>query len=370
MTKIEKQASSYHSISSIHSRLVKSVGAQAIRQIANIIFQIISIPLFLHYWGKDLYGEWLLLVTIPTYFSIADLGFGSVAGSEMTMLASKGDKEAVLEVFQSSWVVISLISVVIFLITIIVLPNMPINRLMNISRISENQTYLILFLLMGQVVLSQQTTLFTAAYKSSGDYALNTVMRTIEFVAVNTLIIVVIACGGGPLEAAIAGLVGWSIGNTIIFLDLKHRLPWLHHGWRHSSRVTICRLVIPSLSLLSLPLAYSITLQGALVVVGSMLGPTAVVVFSTSRTLARLIRQITNTLTDSAWPELSSAFGRGDISIARRLHRYTSQITLWIGFIFGIFMMMCGPLIFAFWTHRKIAFEPANIYIFNIISDF
>ena len=38
-------------------------------------------------------GEWILLNTIPSYLGLSDVGFGSVAGNEMTMLAAAQDFE-------------------------------------------------------------------------------------------------------------------------------------------------------------------------------------------------------------------------------------------------------------------------------------
>lgn len=40
--------------------------------------------------GENYYGEWLLLFTIPGYFSVADFGLGSSSSAEMSMMEESG----------------------------------------------------------------------------------------------------------------------------------------------------------------------------------------------------------------------------------------------------------------------------------------
>src|SRR5438128_6286169 len=93
--------------SNLKSRLFKSIGANAYGQLVSVGIQLISVPIFLHYWGVELYGEWLILSAIPAYLSLSDIGFASVAGNDMTMRMAKGDQHGALEVYQSIWLLIS-----------------------------------------------------------------------------------------------------------------------------------------------------------------------------------------------------------------------------------------------------------------------
>ncbi len=34
--------------------------------------QLVSVPVFLHFWGPKLYGEWLVLSAIPVYLGFTD----------------------------------------------------------------------------------------------------------------------------------------------------------------------------------------------------------------------------------------------------------------------------------------------------------
>jgi hypothetical protein len=84
----------------LKAKLLRNLGANAYGQAITILIQLVSVPLYLHYWGKQLYGEWLILSAIPAYLALSDIGFASVTANDMTMRVANGDRHGTLEVFQ------------------------------------------------------------------------------------------------------------------------------------------------------------------------------------------------------------------------------------------------------------------------------
>ena len=78
-------------------------------KLSSTVVQFIQIPVFLHFWSVPLYGEWMIVNSIPAYLSFSNAGFGSVAGNEMTMMVARDDRDGALRVFQSCWWLISFI---------------------------------------------------------------------------------------------------------------------------------------------------------------------------------------------------------------------------------------------------------------------
>ncbi len=66
-------------------RLLLGFAINWIGKLASTIIQLIQVPVFLHFWSTPLYGEWMIVNSIPAYLSFSNIGFGSVAGNEMTM---------------------------------------------------------------------------------------------------------------------------------------------------------------------------------------------------------------------------------------------------------------------------------------------
>ena len=55
-------------------RILHGLGANAYGQLVAIVIQLAGVPILLHAWGTQLYGEWLILAAIPTYLSMTDFG--------------------------------------------------------------------------------------------------------------------------------------------------------------------------------------------------------------------------------------------------------------------------------------------------------
>ena len=72
-------------------RILHGLSANAYGQLVVIVIQLAGVPILLHAWGTQLYGEWLILAAIPTYLSMADLGFSQSAGNDMTARMARGD---------------------------------------------------------------------------------------------------------------------------------------------------------------------------------------------------------------------------------------------------------------------------------------
>src|ERR1700712_5296595 len=85
------------------SRLILGFISNWVSKLANTVVQLVQVPVFLHFWSVPLYGEWMIVNSVPAYLAFSNIGFGSVAGNEMTMMTGRGDRDGALRVFQSCW---------------------------------------------------------------------------------------------------------------------------------------------------------------------------------------------------------------------------------------------------------------------------
>jgi O-antigen/teichoic acid export membrane protein len=335
-------------------RLVKGIGANAFGQIVTVIIQLVSVPLFLQAWGVELYGEWLTLSTIPSIFSMSDIGFASVAANEMTMEVAKGNRKNALDIFQSTWLFISSVSFAIILSVLAVIWFIPIQNWLNINKLSRYEVIGIVITLTLHVLIGLQTSLLQAGFRCEGNYARGTLLGSITRLSEYTILSVIAYLGAVPLVAAAFFLAARLIGTIFIWLELRKRSPWINYGWKAASLTTVKRLSRPAIAFMGLPLGHAFNNQGILTVVAITLGSKAVVIFSTLRTLSRLALQVMNIMNNAVWPELSVAFGIGDLDTARKLHRRSCQISVWLSFVFVVFLLLTGSWIIKVWTHGKI----------------
>src|SRR5579875_1422487 len=119
-------------------RLILGFVSNWISRLAGSIIQLVQVPVFLHFWSTPLYGDWLVVNAIPSYLSFSNIGFGSVAGNEMTMLMGRNDREGALRVFQSCWWLIVLLCAVVMLIFAAVLYALPVAGWLNLSVMTQS----------------------------------------------------------------------------------------------------------------------------------------------------------------------------------------------------------------------------------------
>jgi O-antigen/teichoic acid export membrane protein len=349
------------------ARLVRNLGANVFGQIIGAVIQVIGVPIFLHYWGGQLYGEWLLLSTIPSYFAMNDAGFASVGATEMTVLVARDDRAGAVRVFRSIWLLISVISLTLLCVLAVVVWFAPIDRWLSFAAIGHDQAALTIVLLLVQVAASQQMGILDAGFRCTGNYALGTTwvsaMRLSEFL----LIACAVVGGGGPVAAAGMALLARVAGGGLMWGHFRRRNPWLSLGWRQASLGQIRRLAGPAFAFLAFPLGHALRNQGIITSIGFFLGPVAVVTFATARTMTNLVYQLMVVFNHAVWPEMSAAFGEGDLRRARGLHRQSCRASLWAsgGAVAGLFLF--GAWIYRGWTRGEATLDVPLFHVLLVI---
>jgi O-antigen/teichoic acid export membrane protein len=350
-------------MSSIKRRLIAGFGANTFSRLATTLTQIFSVPIFLTHWGTNLYGEWILLNAIPTYFGLSDVGFGSVAGNEMTMLAASGKLQDALKVFQSVWVLTTVISSCVGAALLGAIWWMPLDRWLHINLLSPHDVRLIVLFLGLAVLLGMQETLFQAAFRCVGKYPLGTMAKSFVVLGAFFSTMVGVFFGLSPVPVAAIYAAANALGVFALWILLKREVPWVCFGIEHARWETIRSLTVPAISFMGFPVVNALNLQGILVVIGHVMGPVAVVVFNTARTISRTAAQGMNLVNNSIWPEMSAAFGAEDLDLARKLHRRACQISILLCGVIIAAVVVAGDWIWRVWTVNRIPTDRILLYI-------
>ncbi len=351
------------SMSNLKRRLVAGFGANTFSRLSTTLTQILSVPVFLTHWGAHLYGEWILLNAIPVYFGLSDVGFGSVAGNEMTMLAAAGNLAEALVVFQSVWVLTTVISSLVAFLLVGAIWFVPFDRWLHVSALSTTDVRLIILLLGLAILLGMQETLFQAAFRCVGKYPLGTMAKSLVVLAAFLSTMIGVFFGLSPVPVALLYALTNALGVFALWILLRREVPWIRFGVEHARWSAIRRLTSPALSFMSFPVVNALNLQGILVVIGHAMGPIAVVTFNTARTISRSASQGMNLINNSIWPEMSTAFGMGDMDLARKLHRRACQISILLCLSITAAITLFGNWIWKVWTVGKVPTDSVLLYI-------
>src|ERR1035438_788215 len=141
----------------LRARLIRGFSATALSPIVTVLVQVVSVPVLIHAWGAGRYGDWLLLSAIPSYLTLSDLGFGDASASDMSMRVAANDRDGALRTFQSSWVLVTAISLAALLLASLSVWWVPWQLWLRLSSVSSPKAAGILLVLAAYVVVRQQS---------------------------------------------------------------------------------------------------------------------------------------------------------------------------------------------------------------------
>src|SRR3984893_101348 len=222
MSKPDSNARKWISSTPVGARLLRGLGATALGPIVTAFIQLGTVPLLLHYWGAAKYGDWLILFAIPSYLGLSDLGFGDASGSDMTMRVAAGDRKGALETFQSSWTLLSVVSLCVGLLAAIAVWRLPWHHWIKLATLSNTSASTVMFVLAIYILVSQQGGILESGFRCDGNFATGTMggtlLRLFETVAGTAVGIMT----GSLLWAAAAYLISRTVG-TITYGLVLHK---------------------------------------------------------------------------------------------------------------------------------------------------
>ena len=347
--------------SSVKRRLTLGFISSWISKLASTIIQLIQVPVFLHFWSVPVYGEWMILNSIPSYLSFSNIGFGSVAGNEMTMLVARDDRQGALRVFQSCWWLIAIICTAVIAFLSVVLYYIPAARLLKIHNIAAYDAKWIIFYLGVSVMLGQFEQLLQSAYRCIGRYPFGSFIKSMMSLSAFGCMILAVVFGAQPRTTALVFACANVTGTVALCILVRHDIPWMEYGWKHASFAEIRALTRPAIAFMGFPIGNALNLQGTLLAVGYALGPTAVVIFGTARTVSRVALQMVQMVNTTFEPEMSIAYGARNFPLVRTLLRRACQLALIVAFVIVLGMMSVGPWFLHHWTGGHV--PPSRILL-------
>lgn len=347
----------------VRQRIVRGLGANAFGQLVTVIVQLVGVPILLHAWGVQLYGEWLILFAIPAYLAVTDLGFSQAVGNEMTARMGRGDRAGALKAYQSLLALVYSLSGLGVLLVGLLLWQLPIHSWLNFGQLSTGTADWILWFFAAQVFVGLLDGVNHAGFRASGEYALhvglNSVVRLLQF----SSIWIAALAGLGPLAAAGAFFAVQAVAIAGLTWLLLRRHVWLSFGIKHASWGELRPLLKPSIANLTIPLAQALNIQGMVLVVGAFLGPYFVVVFTALRTLSRLPLQLILAISHAIQPELEIARGASDTRLLKTLYVNALSALFLLASLTALVLAIVGDWILRAWTRGEVQMNSELFFL-------
>src|SRR5947207_887377 len=95
----------------VKAALFRNAIAGGAGKISVLLFRLVQVPLLLTALGIPEFGRWLVISSLPSWLTLANLGFGTVAANEMSMAVAEGNLERANRVFSTTLALVGAIGV-------------------------------------------------------------------------------------------------------------------------------------------------------------------------------------------------------------------------------------------------------------------
>lgn len=344
-------------------RLVLGVISMAYGKFVSAAIQLAMVPALVTAWGVALFGQWLMLATIPAFLAASDFGMGTAAGNRMIGEVARSEEAEALTTFQSGFWSILLCTGFIGSLALLAVNLIP-DRLLALDAGmsgAEAREVLIVLILFG--LLALQGSLFMAVMRAQGAFARSTTWEATVQLGEGGAVIAVALLGQPPLHAAFAYLAVRSVGVAGHVILARHHSPWLKIGAQRFNLAHAREMLRPALAAMMLPLSTAGLLQGTALAVGAAAGAAAVPVFTSLRTLSRVVLQVLMTVNLPILPEFTGQFARGNRAWIAKATAGIASFNALAGLAGALALGLLGEWLLAWWTRGAISAPQAMIWL-------
>jgi O-antigen/teichoic acid export membrane protein len=348
-------------------RLCQGIGANFLGQIINVTSRIVLVPLFLLAWGADIYGEWLLLSSMVAYLSLTEMGAQLYIVNRMTQAYAQRDNDQFRQILHTGLALFLIIPLAVFIMFIAVIFFFNPASLLHITRTSHGVVMLVLAILAFQLIISLPQGVLLRVY-----FAVEMLPRGVMLINLMLLISLILVAGGlwlglGMVPIAILQLIPYGLIAIIALLDLNRKFPQFQILSLKEANLSFgISFIKPSLHFFLIQLSQVFSIQGIVLVVGLVLGPVQVVVFSTMRTIVNLIKSFFEQVSHAAWPEMTRLDAQQDMDKFLALFRVILRSTLMAAILFITIFHFFGGFIYTFWLRKTVPFSQPVMDLFLI----
>ncbi|HIF9466362.1 TPA: hypothetical protein ACX6SF_002818 [Photobacterium damselae] len=320
-------------------------------QIITIIFQLTSVPLFIHYWGSDKYAEWLVVYTIPSIIGMMELGIFNIIINEVSTLSNREDDSGYT---LSSTINTILIYVLIVMFLLIIYS----------SFLSYNNIYVVACCYSVCLLLNN---FYNNLFKLTKEYHVGCfIANTVRLIEYSIILLIVYSNG--------------SIKDVFISLLMIRLLSLIYVYFKYILKRNYCGLVTYKefnfrkfvklddvYKNALLPLSLILNNQLLIILISHYFGNLNVILFSTLRTFFRMSNQITSGINNSLWQEFLSYKRLGDDNKLKSIQKNLVRFNVVLLSIIMIIYLIIGEYIYNLWTNGATNYSSYQ-YVVILVS--
>lgn len=334
--------------------ILKNASAQIFSKASNSIIRLLQVPLLIHFLGVEDFGRWTVLYTIPSWLAFTNLGFGSVGANQMSIFVANGEIENARKAFSTTLAIIAIITVLGFAFSILVAPFIDWEIFLKTNASRHKELYLSIMWMSLTIFISFLYEafggIFRAAHKAHLGIVLTSLLPWLNLCAIYIALNYSTRFDYIALALLLSNVIFLFIYATLSFKSM----PELSFSFKLVQPSKFKYLFRKGFAFQAFPLGNAIVIQGNIIIIQIILGPVAVALFGTAKTLVNTIKQALDIFAQASWPELTHLIGANDFKQAALIHRTGVALSIVLSIAGVIFLTIFGGQIYSLWVGKSI----------------
>lgn len=326
---------------------------------------IVMVPFNLMHLGKPVYGLWMLVASIPAYFSLLDLGYSAAIVKFAAQYRATGDSRGLNQIASTIFFFFAGIGLSAYAIATALAFNL--QALLNLT---PEQTVIgrqVLLIISIYIAVGFPCSVFGAIVRGFMDPYMTSLISIVTSLTVVTVNIVMLLAGYGivPLVAAITAIR--TLSYFAYWRNARRVFPPLQirAGAFRASRLR--ELTGFSMALLLIDLANKLNYSTDAIVIGTYMSTAAVASWAIAQRPVDLAQRFSNELNLAVFPLVVSNAALGRDDRLRTIFLYGTQLSLAVVIVLAICLILLARPVIALWVGPDFGDSVSVVYVLAFV---
>ncbi|MFH1702692.1 MAG: oligosaccharide flippase family protein [Nitrospirota bacterium] len=346
------------------NRIVAGTVVSYLNTGTSMLSNLILVPMYLYYLGKEQYGLWLVVLSMVGYLGLSNLGIAQSVSNFVASANAKRDYDGIRSIVATGfWLYVVIVFTAIILV-IGVVSLAPLESLIKVSSGLKNVVTPVLIISSIFFLLQLPLTIFRVTLRS-----LNLIYKEqlfgIMFTVIQSVgVVVVLLFGIGIIGLSVVyGAVG-ILSGVILFTYLHGIVPGISISRKFVDKKLAKELITPGVYFFILQLSGGLIWGTDNIIISAVLGTAAVAPYAVAFKFFMMSSGIVSVITSNMLPTITSTYALNNKPHLSDMYINMLRLCFGLGFLALFLLISVGPDLMIKWIGIDNYVGNSTFYLF------
>ena len=313
--------------------------------------------------GKEMYGLWVLIGSLITYFNLSNFGFGMTLLKELSQHENKHHINAYIG---TTLIFFSAISVLLVPISWILSAHL--QSWFGVSQHIFSESFRVFWIMYFVFIINLISNIFGNLLFAKGYLKVKNSIESVQVLILLGLVLLFLHEGGGIVGVAFAYFVATSIGGLLKYMYAKHYVNF-RLTYQNFDRKVFKKMLQPSWYYFLISISVLVVFSTDNIVISSFLSLQLVAIYAIGFKVISLSQAILFKLVDILIPDIAKLYHDRKYDEIAKLHIRLQQITIFLAFVGYGFLYFFGINIVELWVGKAHTL-PQDVFRMMVLFGF